>query len=116
MSDPNAWPAADESADPPRYRLRLYVSGATQSAYNGGYMMTEVDGNTVTYTMGSTATSPATGTIVVHDLNADFTGGGHLQVKGAWYDTSTKKLYLLFVPFLNPYFSSKPTVYRFSVA
>jgi len=30
MNEPSAtWPAADASADPPRYRLRLYVSGAT---------------------------------------------------------------------------------------
>jgi circadian clock protein KaiB len=30
MNEPNPiWPAADASADPPRYRLRLYVSGAT---------------------------------------------------------------------------------------
>src|SRR4051812_43423473 len=43
----------------------VLISGATQAAYNGTFVITNYTPNTFTYTMGATATSPATGTINV---------------------------------------------------
>lgn len=44
------------------------VSGATPSGYNGTFKVTAVTANTFTYTLASSLTSPATGTIVVASL------------------------------------------------
>jgi hypothetical protein len=43
----------------------VVVAGAVQSAYNGSFLITMVDANTFTFTLPSSATSPATGTPTV---------------------------------------------------
>jgi hypothetical protein len=43
----------------------IVVSGAAQSAYNGGQTITVVDANTVTFTVSGSPVTPATGTIRV---------------------------------------------------
>ena len=41
----------------------IRINGATQSAYNGSFIVTVIDDNTFTFTVAGTPTTPATGTI-----------------------------------------------------
>jgi hypothetical protein len=45
---------------------RVYISGATPAGYNGNVSITVTGATTFTYTVDSTLTTPATGTIVVY--------------------------------------------------
>ena len=81
----------------------ITISGATQANYNGTFQVTVVNGTQMTYTMPGTATSPATGTIVItspwnqnsnqygslcHDAPGvgpgDFLGGGDDPTPVGW--------------------------------
>ena len=46
-----------------RSGLKVLISGANQNVYNGVYEITVTGNNSYTYTMASSGTSPATGTI-----------------------------------------------------
>jgi hypothetical protein len=54
-----------------RTGLKVLIAGATQSPYNGVFTITVVDANSYTYTMSTTAASPATGTIVATSVIID---------------------------------------------
>ena len=44
---------------------KVHIKGVNESEYNGVFVVTVIDVNTYTYTLPSTTTSPATGTILV---------------------------------------------------
>ena len=52
----------------------VYVTGATQSAYTGTVVITAVSGNTFSYTVAGSPTSPATGTITVYPYGLSYSG------------------------------------------
>jgi hypothetical protein len=65
---------------------KVLIKGATQSAYNGVWTITNTGANTYTYTMASSPTSPATGTLkaslVVLDGAVD--GSGNISDTRTW--------------------------------
>jgi RHS repeat-associated protein len=50
----------------------IYVTGANQSQYNGTFYITTVSTDSFTYTIASSATSPATGSITVTNRSAQW--------------------------------------------
>lgn len=57
---------------------QVNIRGATQTEYNGDFLITVVDADTFTYTVIGGPASPATGTIIVNDgpeVRDDYSGG-----------------------------------------